>query len=495
MANAAQQTLPPTSAGRVSLHVRDYERRTFNLQQRRVPRAFAEAIFFDEGAPFEPGQLDALVADCDDFVSRASNTLRFGLVGILFALRWLPIVMIHRLSTFEALDIDDRVAMLERMDRGNPPLPLMVVAYKTILAMLFFEAPRALAAIGYHGPERERWKRVLGGRSGEAGAAHRPAFVMSDDGIVHGRTVEAPVRASVDVVIVGSGASGAVVASHLAREGLSAVVLEEGGHYTPEEYGALTPSQSIRRIAREAGLCTAVGVGDTPLIAVMAGKCVGGSSVLTGGVCFRIPEEVLHGWSRDLGLTGMTADALAPFFEDVEARVQVETVPLSMRSRGTELFVEGAAKLGIPMRSLRRNTHSCKGAARCNFGCPNRAKMSVDISYLPDAFAHGARLYSDALVETIDIAGGGRSRRARKVPRRRNRRAARRVRVPRQARRRRVRIAPHAGLASKERPRPPRHRAPPDAAPGVSCRRAVRRRGGRVGRRASERLLRPLPRE
>jgi choline dehydrogenase-like flavoprotein len=228
---------------------------------------------------------------------------------------------------------------------------------------------------------------------------------MSDP-ITHGRTVATPVQASVDVVIVGSGASGAVVASHLAREGLSVVVLEEGGHYTPEEYGALTPSQSLRRIAREAGLCTAVGVGDTPLIAVMAGKCVGGSSVLTGGVCFRIPDEVLHGWSRDLGLTGMTSDALAPFFEDVEERVHVETVPLTMRSRGTELFVEGAAKLGIPMHSLRRNTHACKGAARCNFGCPNRAKMSVDISYLPDAFAHGARLYSDALVEKIDIAGG-----------------------------------------------------------------------------------------
>jgi choline dehydrogenase-like flavoprotein len=32
--------------------------------------------------------------------------------------------------------------------------------------------------------------------------------------------------------------------------------------------------------------------------------------------------------------------------------------------------------------------------------------MSVDISFLPDAFAHGARLYSDALVERIDLAAG-----------------------------------------------------------------------------------------
>jgi choline dehydrogenase-like flavoprotein len=224
--------------------------------------------------------------------------------------------------------------------------------------------------------------------------------------IAHGRELGAPVYASADVVIVGSGAGGAVVARELARDGRSVILLEEGGHYTPDEYGRMTPSQTMRRLGREAGLATAVGIGDTPLISVMAGKCVGGSSVLTGGVCFRIPEEVLHEWSTDLKLERMTPERLDPFFTDVEQRVHVETVPTYMRSRSTELFVEGAAKLGITMKSLRRNTHDCRGAARCNFGCPNRAKMSVDVSFLPDAFTAGARLFSDALVEKIEIAGG-----------------------------------------------------------------------------------------
>jgi choline dehydrogenase-like flavoprotein len=77
-----------------------------------------------------------------------------------------------------------------------------------------------------------------------------------------------------------------------------------------------------------------------------------------------------------------------------------------MRSRSAELFAEGAAKMGIPIKSMRRNTSGCRGAARCNFGCPNGAKMSVDVSFLPEAFAHGARLFSDALVEKIEVAGG-----------------------------------------------------------------------------------------
>ena len=224
--------------------------------------------------------------------------------------------------------------------------------------------------------------------------------------VVRGREVSTPMVAKADVVIIGSGAGGAVVARELAREGLSVIVLEEGGYYTPDEYGKMTPSNTIRRLARESGLAAAVGLGDTPLISIMAGKCVGGSSVLTGGVCFRIPDEVLHEWTHSLGLTELSPEKLDPYFREVEDAIRVTTVPVHMRSRGTELFVEGAAKLGIPMKSMRRNTEGCRGAARCNFGCPHKAKLSVDISFLPEACALGARVISDALVEKIDIAGG-----------------------------------------------------------------------------------------
>jgi choline dehydrogenase-like flavoprotein len=224
--------------------------------------------------------------------------------------------------------------------------------------------------------------------------------------VIVGREQRKPFSAKVDVVVVGSGAGGAVLARELARDGRSVLVLEEGGHYTPAEYGALPPTHTFRRLARECGMTVAFGVGDTPLISLLAGKCVGGSSVLTGGVCFRIPERVLHTWSTKLGLTHLSPDALAPTFEEVERICHVERVPGFMRSRASELFVEGADKLGVKMQTMRRNTHGCRGAGRCNFGCPNGAKMSVDISFLPDAVRSGATVVSDALVERIDITSG-----------------------------------------------------------------------------------------
>ena len=209
-----------------------------------------------------------------------------------------------------------------------------------------------------------------------------------------------------EVVVVGSGSGGAVIARELARAGRSVVVVEEGGYYAPDEYAAMTPSNTFRRMAREAALGSALGLGETPLMAVMSGKCVGGSSVLTGGVCFRVPDEVLATWANDHKLPEMGAEALEPHFRAIEKAVHVETVPEGIRSRSTDLFVEGAAKLGIPMKPLRRNTHGCRGEGRCNFGCPRRAKMSVDVSMLPDAYAHGARVLSDALVERIEFSGG-----------------------------------------------------------------------------------------
>jgi choline dehydrogenase-like flavoprotein len=224
--------------------------------------------------------------------------------------------------------------------------------------------------------------------------------------VLRGREQRARLALKADVVIVGSGAGGAVVARELARTGRSVVVLEEGDWVTPGEYGKLTPTGTLRRCWREAGLSAAVGLGATPFVSLLQGKCVGGSSVLTGGVCFRIPDEVLHEWSHDLGLRTMTPEAVDRHFRVVEEVVHVETVPDGMRSRSTELFVEGAARMGIPMQSIRRNTHHCRGESRCNFGCPHGAKLSVDISFLPDACAHGALIVSDALVERVDVTSG-----------------------------------------------------------------------------------------
>ncbi len=226
--------------------------------------------------------------------------------------------------------------------------------------------------------------------------------IASGDAIVEGRHLPRGFSIEADVVVVGSGAGGAVAATLLAEAGRKVVVLEEGPYVRPEDYKTFLPSDAVRRLFREAGMSMALGLGQTPMISIVSGRAVGGSSLLTGGVCFRIPGEVHHTWEKELGLPELSERAYEAAYEDVERRCAVSEVPASSRSPSTTKFIEGATKLGISMKPTRRNTgDKCEGNARCNFTCPAGAKQSVDVAYLPSATGHGARVIADALVTGV----------------------------------------------------------------------------------------------
>lgn len=221
-----------------------------------------------------------------------------------------------------------------------------------------------------------------------------------------GREHRGDLKLDADVVVVGSGAGGAVVAALLAEAGERVVVLEEGPHVPLSQYSKMRPSQHLRSVWRDGGMTVALGLRQSPTINVTMGRCIGGSSMLTGGVCFRTPDRILDMWVKERRLTGLGPKDLEPHFEDVERAVHVEEVPVHMRSHSTVLFDRGATKLGYPLKPLKRNTKGCKGCARCNFGCPEGAKLSVDLSYLPRALAAGAQIWSDCRVERVVIENG-----------------------------------------------------------------------------------------
>lgn len=219
--------------------------------------------------------------------------------------------------------------------------------------------------------------------------------------VLRGRDCVEPLVLDADVVVIGSGAGGAVIATELAEAGFSVVVVEEGPFVSIEAQGKTTPSESIRSVWRDGAMTMMVGLGDTPHINVTMGRCVGGSSTLTGGVCFRIPGHILAEWRARRGLPEYTEHALEPFYQRVEKRVNVEEVPEALRSHSTVLFAKGARALGYELKPMLRNTKDCNGCGRCNFGCPHGAKLSVDKSYLPGAVENGALVVSDAKVSRV----------------------------------------------------------------------------------------------
>jgi hypothetical protein len=147
---------------------KDFRRTTLKARHRPVVRALGEAFFSPDGEA-TGAELDALVADVDAFVSPASKTLRFGLLLMLDVLRWSP-VLFGRFTLFDELPVDDRIHVLEKLEGSRiVQAPLLVVGYKTLMSMLFYEAPERMRALGY--TEERRRYRALPVVRADAGAS------------------------------------------------------------------------------------------------------------------------------------------------------------------------------------------------------------------------------------------------------------------------------------------------------------------------------------
>ena len=224
--------------------------------------------------------------------------------------------------------------------------------------------------------------------------------------VVEGREAGSRLEDAADVVIVGSGASGAVLARELVADGRSVILLEEGPWFTPEQKQRFTVPEAMQKLFRAGGATAATGVGDTPVISNPLGWGAGGSSVLTGGVCFRTPDAITHTWEREIGLEGYGPEGLAPFLDEIERDLHVAPTPEAALSEALKRFRGGAEALGIEMLHTPRNMSGCRGASRCNFVCPVEAKHSVDRNYLPEALDGGMRLICDALAQKVIVKGG-----------------------------------------------------------------------------------------
>jgi choline dehydrogenase-like flavoprotein len=207
---------------------------------------------------------------------------------------------------------------------------------------------------------------------------------------------------SCEVCVIGSGAGGAVVAKELAEAGLDVIVLEEGGYYPTSSFSH-DPQRMLPRLYRHAG--GAVIVGNAPIM-YAEGRCVGGSTVINAGICYRTPESVLDHWRQKHDLEELTAKMLAPYFEQVEKNLHVMPVPDAIMGQDSLKFKQGAKNLGYRCVRVQRNIHACQGTNLCILGCPTGAKQSTLMSYLPEALKHGAQLIANCRADKIMVRNG-----------------------------------------------------------------------------------------
>jgi choline dehydrogenase-like flavoprotein len=268
-----------------------------------------------------------------------------------------------------------------------------------------------------------------------------------------------------DVIVIGAGGGGPVVAKELAERGLDVLMLEAGARNArPEKdwrhlendannpvdgYFRFGPSDRskpawLRELPQNSFLWQVSGVGGTTL------HYYGNSPRAAPGVFrgYRGRDKAAYDREHEFPFGYRS---FVPYYEWVEHTLPVQTAAMGAKE---EMFLEAAAKMGLPLqrgKDIRRNAHrpqenailqpkgnagrtgdpdklvypKARGCTFCGFcfqgcyqprGAPRNlaAKRSTDNSYVPMALTAGkwrrggraATLVADAFVTRVDTADG-----------------------------------------------------------------------------------------
>ena len=249
----------------------------------------------------------------------------------------------------------------------------------TVLAMpaklAFFEDPKIYATLG--GVWRSR-ESELDPRTADVETDRLPHRQRWESQIVESSDFDFD-EVECDVVVVGTGAGGAVVAKELAENGLAVLMVEAGPYLKRDDFNNPTV-QSFQRLYVGKGATAALG---NTAIPIPFAQLVGGTTAINCGTCFRTPPWVLERWATELGNTDLMPENMEQYFERVETVLQVADADPKYVGAVGEIIGRGCDKLGYTHRPLRRNAPGCDGAGVCTTGCPTGAKRSTDVSYVP----------------------------------------------------------------------------------------------------------------
>jgi choline dehydrogenase-like flavoprotein len=325
----------------------------------------------------------------EHFVGTLPGPLQRGLGGLLRGLdaaSWLG-----ERRPFKRVSSERRLALLDGWRRGDFVRRLMLRALVTPLKMAHFDDPALYRQLGCVYETHVK-------------AEAKPAYMK--DRVHRGDQLGGDLAIECDVVVVGTGAGGAVVGRELAEAGLAVVFVEEGRYFERSDFtGRGWDMQS--KMYRRGGSTFSVG---NVAIPIPLGQTVGGSTTINSGTCYRTPDRVLQHWQSELGLAELTPDAMAPYFERVEAVLGVERAKPELMGGNGRVIARGCEALGFTRHGpLKRNAPACDGQGVCCFGCPTDAKRSTNVSYVPLALRAGAELFTNAKMTRI-IVDGGRAR-------------------------------------------------------------------------------------
>ena len=175
------------------------------------------------------------------------------------------------------------------------------------------------------------------------------------------------------IIIVGTGAGGAIIARELANDNIPVTIIEKGPYIHSKDalnyYDVYNDSVDL-----------------------LTTTCVGGSTIVSMSNMVRALDEELHEYGIDI----------SEEYEYVEELINVHPLDDSHIGKGTQLFLDAGHKLGLETLKMPKGIREegCIQCGSCAFGCPVDAKWSGK-DFVDEAVESGATFISEAEVTEI----------------------------------------------------------------------------------------------
>ena len=194
---------------------------------RRSTRGLCAAVL-----DLEPAQAEAIAGDLETFVARLPGDARAAIAAGTIAADALSLAFCR--SRLHALDHDGRVRFARHTHSG--PAAELLEALK--IPVLLVHGSNAAA---------------------ESSVTAEVPVARLDADLDVTPSSDWPSRSVADVIVIGSGAGGAMAARTLAHAGFQTVILEEGRRFSVEEFRTRPPLDRFTDLYRHAGATVMIG--------------------------------------------------------------------------------------------------------------------------------------------------------------------------------------------------------------------------------------------
>ncbi|MDA0181681.1 GMC family oxidoreductase [Solirubrobacter phytolaccae] len=370
----------------------------------RALTALAEVLVLRKDPTVAPAEVGERV---DRYLASFRATEKWKLWASLQALAYWPLLTLH--PPFHLMSADRRQTWVQRrfLDQTRDWLTpravrdlrrAMIRTAQQLSFMGYYADPRAAEAAGYVPFSRRTPPSVV---VPHVNGSRRRVECMTAADV--GDVIKA------QIVIVGSGAAGAMLAHELAARGKRVLVLERGSHVDPSAFTENEADQ-LAKLYRDGALTLTKDY----RFQVAQGMCVGGSTVVNNSVCFDLPDSVRDRWNGE-GEAGLDPVRLAAAFHHVRTFLKIGPLgPPSRRNPGAEHMVsilnrKPAVDRPLELTVADCNITGCLGCGYCNLGCQFGKKLSALDWTLPEAqrkYPGSVQVLADCFVEKVLTRGG-----------------------------------------------------------------------------------------